>query len=127
MTNSNLVPCCTGRSALTVCQPCSRHPRLARLVLVVQDTTARPLLRWRPSGGTTKGGTDARRNQQTNHCRGGVACSTLPSPTGPGRIGPGDRRERERDARRLLPGGLVGAEPCQPGGGNPSLPDNREG
>src|SRR5258705_2795701 len=32
-------------------------------------------------------GTDARQNQQTNDCRGGVACSTLPGPTALGRIG----------------------------------------
>ena len=43
--------------------------------------------------------TDARRNEQINDCRGGVAFSSLPGPTGPGRIGPGDRRERARDAR----------------------------
>src|SRR5258708_19001879 len=114
MTNSNLVPCCTGRSALTVCQPCSRHPRLARLVLVVQDTTASaPIATVAPEWWHDKGGTDARRNQQTNHCPGGVACSTLPSPTGPSRIGPADRPARQRDPTRLLPGALVGAEPSQ--------------
>src|SRR6476661_5146722 len=57
-----------------------------------------------PTGAPTKGGTNGRRNQQNNDCRGGVSCSTLPGPTGPGRIAPEDRSQRARDARRLLPG-----------------------